>query len=102
VSLVIGGVGITTGVVLGLVAASKQSDLSENCADKECLPPSHPVLDEYRAFGAASTVGFIAGGVGLGLGIVLLATAPSAPKQETATRIVPYIGLGSAGAVGRF
>src|SRR5262249_55767630 len=81
-SLVIGGVGLTTGVVLGLIAAGKESQLATECTDKQCLPPSHALLDSYHAFGTGSTIAFGVGGAGLVAGIVLLATAPSSSPEK--------------------
>jgi hypothetical protein len=50
---------------------------------------------------AVSTVGFVSALLGGAVGIGLLAFEPS-PAHPGAASIAPYVGLGSAGAVGRF
>jgi hypothetical protein len=50
---------------------------------------------------AVSTVGFVSALLGGAVGIGLLAFEPTTAHPSTAS-ITPYVGLGSAGAVGRF
>jgi hypothetical protein len=98
VGIVAGGVGLATGAVAGVLAIGKHSTLETECKT-DCKQAD---IDSYHAIGAISTVGFIAGGVLAGAGLILLVTAPSsAPSAGTAT-VTPYIGFGSLGAVGSF
>ncbi len=98
VGIVAGGVGLATGAVAGVLAIGKHSTLETECKTV-CKQAD---IDSYHAIGAISTVGFIAGGVLAGAGLILLVTAPSsAPSAGTAT-VRPYIGFGSFGAVGSF
>lgn len=101
VALGVGGAGVVLGAVTGILALGKHGSLADSCNDGVCPPSAQGDIDSYHTMGTLSTIGFIAGGVGLGAGVVLLLTAPKgAPKKEAA--ITPVIGLGTIGAQGRF
>ncbi len=53
---------------------------------------------------ALTVTGFVVGGVGLATGLVLLLTAPKAPKPGSPAKasIEPWVGLGGAGVRGTF
>ena len=100
----VGGAGLLVGVITGIIASGKHSDLSSSpCATKPCSSNDATTfnsdLDSYHSIGTISTVAFIVGGVAAAAGVVLIVTAPK--KQNTAY-ISPTIGLGTIGAVGRF
>jgi hypothetical protein len=97
----VGGVGLAVGAVTGLLAVGKHSDLEEACPSGSCAAGLQGDLDSYRTMGTLSTIGFIAGGVGVGAGAFLFFTAPSSP-QRAEISVTPVIGLGYAGARGRF
>ena len=100
---VAGGVGaaaLIEGIVTGVIAVGKHSDLSKSCTNG-CPPSESSALSSYHTVGALSTVGFVVGAIGLAGGAVLIFTAPKEP-QASGMRVVPYIGFGSAGAVGTF
>lgn len=104
VALGVGGAGLIEGVITGIVAIGKHSDLAKAC-NGGCPPNESSALSSYHTMGALSTVGFIAGGALAAGGAVLLLTAPkgtSAPAPTTGIRLTPYVGFGSAGAVGTF
>jgi hypothetical protein len=101
VALGVGGAGLALGAVTGILAIGKHGSLSDACKDGVCPPSSQGDLDGYHTVGTLSTIGFIAGGVGLGAGVVLLLTAPKAAPQKEAA-FTPLVGLGSVGARGRF
>jgi hypothetical protein len=98
VGIVVGGVGIATGAVAGVLAIGKHSTLASECP-ADCKQSD---IDSYHAIGALSTVGFIAGGVLAGAGLVLILTAPPRTSSPAATTVTPYIGFGSFGAFGSF
>lgn len=83
-SYVVGGVGaagLIAGTVLGVVALSKASSVKDACtAYPHCPPSSRDDVqskdDSARAFGTASTIAFVAGGVLLAGGVVLYLVAP--------------------------
>ena len=100
---VAGGVGaaaLLEGVIAGVIALGKHSDLSKVCTNG-CPPSESSALSSYHTVGALSTVGFIVGGLGLAGGAVLIITAPSHP-QASGMQVTPYVGFGTAGAVGTF
>jgi hypothetical protein len=67
----VGLVGLGFGVAFGLGALNAKSSLDGVCTDRVCPPDQHGTLDTGNRFATISTVGFIVGGVGLGLGAAL-------------------------------
>jgi hypothetical protein len=105
VSLAVGGAGLGVGAVLGVLAATKHRDLVQECGGTDCPPSAYGSVDEYHTLGTASTISLIAGGGAAALGLVLVVASPSSSpaRVERARReIVPWVGLGSVGATGRF
>ncbi len=98
VGIVAGGIGLATGAVTGVLAIGKHSTLETECKT-DCKQAD---IDSYHAIGAISTVGFIAGGVLAGAGLILLFTAPSSSPSTGSATVTPYVGFGSLGAVGSF
>ena len=83
-ALVVGGVGVAAfgvGVVLGLVAKSKQDGVGADCSGDRCDSAG---VDARKSAVSTANVGSIVGGVGLlaiAGGAVLWLTAPTAPKS---------------------
>jgi hypothetical protein len=104
VLLGIGGVGVGVGAVTGLLASNKKTDLEKVCHPdvSHCPESARTEVDEYNTQRTVSTIGFIAGGVGLAGGALLLLTAPSARGNERAAHVTPWVGVGSLGMRGRF
>jgi hypothetical protein len=101
VGVVAGGVGLATGAIAGILAIGKHSTLANECSNpSNCNAQSD--ISSYHTLGTLSTVGFIAGGVLAGAGLVLVFTSPSSPPSSGAATVRPYVGLGSIGAVGAF
>lgn len=101
VSLTVGGLGVGTGAVFGLLAMGKKSSLDGTCVNKACPPGTQGTIDTANTFALVSTIGFIAGGVGLAAGIVFLAL-PSGSSSPKSARIVPLIGPDGIGVAGQF
>ncbi len=99
-ALGLGGVGLVVGSVGGILALGKHSTLETSC--KSATGCKQSDIDSYRSVGTISTVGFIVGGVGLAAGAVLLLTAPKSTESKTGKFIMPFVGPGSVGAIGRF
>lgn len=105
VLLGVGGAGIVTGAVTGIVALGKKGDL--DCPNKECSGKAADDLDSANTVALVSTISFIAGIAVGGVGTILLVTAPGSsekgakpePKHFAAT---PYVGVGNAGVRGTF
>lgn len=90
--IILGGVGLValgTGLVTGLVARSKTSDIEAQCPNDLC--PSNYDLASNRTtaktFGTVADVSFIGGGVLLGGALLWYVLAPkTSTSQTTATR----------------
>ena len=93
VALAVGGAGLIVGGVTGGLALSKRSDLDDNpaCNDGKCSSSIQPDIDSFRTMRTVSTVGFVAGGVCAGLGVVLLLTSGS--SEQKGARPSPRVGL---------
>lgn len=103
VVLTLGGVGVGVGAVTGIMASGKKSDLENVCPDlTHCPESSRGDVDSYNNLRTASSIGFIAGGVGVAAGLVLVFTAPKSPSARSRRGVQPFVGLGSAGVRGAF
>jgi hypothetical protein len=102
VSITVGGVGLIVGTAFGLAARSTRQDLRSACVHDVCTENQRDVYDRGTLQANASTAGFIVGGVGLGLGVLLLWTGPSEQQPEAKAGLEPFVGPGSAGVQGRF
>jgi hypothetical protein len=95
-----GGAALALGAVTGVLAMSKRSELDKNpsCADDHVCPRQlSSSVDGLNTLRTVSTVGFIAGGVLAGAGVVLLLTAPKATEAPRAALFVSPTSLGLAG-----
>jgi hypothetical protein len=105
VGIAVGSVGIVSvglGVGVGVAALGVRSDLQKACPEPKSCPRSQQSnLDRYNLLGNTSTALIIAGGVAAVAGVVLFATAPKAQRENKAF-VAPVIGVGYAGAQGRF
>jgi len=100
----VGGAGLIEGIITGIVALGKHSDLSGECKPTCTTTSEDSTLSSYHTVGALSTVGFVVAGVGVAAGVTLFLVAPKGTPSAPATgfHVTPYLGLGSAGAVGTF
>lgn len=103
----VGGAGLALGAVTGVLALRKHGQLSTDCARNVCGRAQKADLDSYHTFGQLSTIGFVVAGVGAAAGTVLLFMRPQPQEDEadtaqSAVRVSPFIGLGSAGVEGSF
>jgi hypothetical protein len=105
----VGAVGLGVGAVFGVLAFDETAKVKALCDGNKCPARADVVAGRNTALanGNVSTVGFVIGGVGVAAGVVLLLTVGSssekpAEEKKDAITIVPYIGAGEAGVVGRF
>jgi tetratricopeptide (TPR) repeat protein len=97
-SLGVGVVGLGVGTALGLMSSSKWDQAKQGCTPAGCDAESRKRGEDAGTLADISTVGFVAGGVGVVAAAVLWFTAPSA-TQPTLT----ISSSGSAvGVAGRF
>jgi hypothetical protein len=77
---------------MGGVVLSKHGSLTMSCPGGKCPLAQQatlgPEVSQYHAFGAASTAGFVAGGVLAAAGVILFVTAPK-PGPAVGVRIGP-------------
>jgi hypothetical protein len=108
----VAGAGLLTGVITGVLSLSKKSALTGECSNGVCGPSSYGDLDSAKSMATVSDVAFAVAGVGAAVAVVTLvvghvetraapAAAPPAGSGNEA-RIVPWLGLGSAGVAGTF
>jgi hypothetical protein len=97
IGAVVGGVGVVgviVGAVFGARAFSKLSDSNadNHCHDgNQCDATGRDLRADSLKAGNVSTAAFVAGGVLLGAGVVIFATAPKASSTQT------KVGLGPRG-----
>jgi hypothetical protein len=108
IALGIGAAGIATGVVAGLVALGKKSDVAAGCSATGDYGSCDAQRSAANLAADASTTGFAVGGVGLAIGAVLFIFAPevrrepSLPAGARRTEVRPWVGWRSAGVEGAF
>jgi hypothetical protein len=100
-----GGAGLVIGGIFGGVALGDRGSLDTKCnASKVCPSSAQGTLDSLHTTSTVSTIGFIAGAVGVAAGVVLLIVpnAHGASKAEQGLVVQPYVGPTGAGVAGRF
>jgi hypothetical protein len=100
-------VGIGVGAVTGIMSMSKVSDIKPDCPDNKCPQSRAADIDNARKLGNISTVGFVAGGVGLVAGIIGLVMSggnkeSSSPGTSALVKTKPLVGAGFIGLDGTF
>ncbi len=105
VSLGVGGAGLLVWGTAGLVALGKSNHLkSENCG-RQPSDPTCPADEEanYARWRTTAAVGFYTGVAGLITGAALYLAEPSKKKtRDSNARVLPWLGVGSAGVEGSF
>jgi hypothetical protein len=107
VSYGVGGAGLVTGTVFGLLAIGKKSYLDSDgrCETPQtCKPEYQDDIDAANRNAWIATAGFGVAIVGAGLGTYLLLTSEpeKAGPEKRAKTIEPLLGPGFVGARGRF
>lgn len=98
IALGVGGAGLATGAIAGLVMLDKQSTLDDVCTPT-CPESSQDDLDGFRTARTVSFIGYGVGIVGVGVGAALLLTRSSSTDKA---HLAPTLGLGHVGLRGRF
>jgi hypothetical protein len=103
-ALAVGGVGVVIGTIFGITAISAKSSLDSACNNKVCPSTQQDSLDSAKTKGNISTVAFIVGGLGVGLGATLYLTNAfsGTSSSSSAVTVQPYVSAGGAGLTGAF
>jgi hypothetical protein len=104
---VAGGVGVAglgTGLVTGLMSASKHSEADRLCPNHLCTGANVPsAVNSFRSLRTVSTVFYGVGAAGLAAGVVLwLVSAPDTTETPRARGLEPWSDARSAGVQGTF
>lgn len=108
----LGLVGVGVGSVTGLMSISKVNDVKPQCPNNVCSRAQSGDLDSAKTLGTISTIAFIAGGVGIGAGIVGLvlqgkqssteSTPPPGTSASAKLTVRPDVGPTWLGLHGSF
>jgi hypothetical protein len=88
-SFAVGGVGLGTGLVTGLLALNRQAALDRTCRSDSCPPDAESDLSDYRRLRTVSWIGYVAGFVGVAGGVVLLASQPKSDARKLSAVVSP-------------
>jgi hypothetical protein len=105
----VGALGIGAGVLFTLQSSSKRSEVEEICPGGACTNLGRAEAENVEALNAdagslqtLATVGYIVGGVGVATGVTLYILGSGKENAGAAVTITPWVGVASAGVVGRF
>ncbi len=80
----VGALGVVVGGITGAIALSKASTVKSECPNGQCPPAAHSDLNLTNALSTTSTVAFVIGALGVGVGIVGLVTSKREPLPASA------------------
>jgi hypothetical protein len=118
----VGGAGLVVGAITGFLTMSKTSSIKSSSAcggsPLVCGPGEFNDISSAKSMATISTVGFIAAGVGAGVGLIGLLTGNSSSSEaaapasvppenkpasdESTSKLEPWVGFGAAGLRGTF
>jgi hypothetical protein len=97
----LGLLGVSFGVISGVIALNKASELEKKCPGNVCDEPERGAIVSTKNWALASNLGFAVGIAGAGVGVVALLVGARTPS--TAARSVePVVGLNHLGLRGQF
>ena len=85
-------VGVGVGTVTGILAFGKASTAKDGCPDERCTTAGMEAVDSGRTLATISTIAFIAGGVGAGVGLYGLFFGRPAASTSVAVSLGPTGG----------
>jgi len=99
----VGAVGLVVGTITGVMVLSNRKDLDAMCPNGRC-PKGEPTekLEGTQSLSTLSTVAFIVGAIGVGVGITSLILHKPKPTPTSSARVTPFLGPGSVGVRGVF
>ena len=99
-----GTVGLTQGIVFGVLTMNREADLAESCVDRVCPTSAQPAFDEARTLAHVSTASFVLAGVGAAVGITGLVVGARDGSEDSldAAALRWTIGPAGIGLTGAF
>jgi hypothetical protein len=79
----LGIVGVGVGAVTGLMSISQVNDVKQACPNNVCPTTRQSDIDSAKSLGTISTIAFVAGGVGVGAGIIGLVLQGGQSREAT-------------------
>ncbi|MFO0658936.1 MAG: hypothetical protein U0165_03750 [Polyangiaceae bacterium] len=102
----VGAAGILVGGITGALSLAEVGNLKSDCRDQVCPPSKQDGIDRAKLLGNVSTVAFIVGGVGVGVGLYDLfrGGSPVASSSSSArgSAVSVNVGPGSMWLSGGF
>jgi hypothetical protein len=100
----LGAAGVATGAVAGVLELTRVSNVKKTYCNggTECQSGFETPTKNAKMLATVATVGFSAGAVGIGLGIIGLATSKSSTTGANDFYWSPVVGVGSVGVSGGF
>ncbi len=92
--------GVGVGTAFGLVAMSKNNDAlqPQNCRTQSlCTPAGLSLTSDAKNAATVSDIGFVAGGLLVATGAVLVLVAPSSSAPSTGLRVTPLVAASGGG-----
>lgn len=106
----VGGAGIIVGSITGILALSVHADLKKRCPEYDCEIADDALYDDMQRDNSRYESLSLVSGVSFGVGVAAAAAGawlfftekPETVTSDAALRVVPYVGPGEIGAVGKF
>jgi hypothetical protein len=85
ISLTAGGAALGFGVVTGVVAMNAHADANRDCPGGVCASSGAgaDAVDRFETYRTLSTIGYVAGAAGIGIGTYVLVTSPRSETPVT-------------------
>lgn len=94
----VGMLGLSVGGITGVMTLAKASDVEPQCENNVCAPAARDTLESANTLANISTIGFVAGAVGLAVGAVGFML----PKRASRAVVHSSISVGPNGVGGAF
>lgn len=104
VALGIGGAGLVTWGVTGVLFLNERKTLTEKCVNDDCPESEEDSVDNYNTLGMISGIAFGIGVAGAAAGVTLLLLDDSndTSSAKQGTHVTPYFAGNSVGITGQF
>jgi hypothetical protein len=105
----VGGAGLATGAVTGILSLVRASDAKQYCVGNVCKLQAQDDIDASLTLAKVANAGFIVGGGGLAVGTLVWVlhsragtTSQQRPTTNTVSEVRPFVGDRWIGVVGHF